>query len=111
MPATFNTTIPFTIEVAVTVNDTVTLYFNGDPDGPINMTAVPTDNSGTVVANITAITATGTPYTHPITMTGTDANKFSLTNGGVPPCNLVIGATDLTEGVHTGSLTFKAPKP
>jgi hypothetical protein len=111
MPSTFNTTVPFTIEVSVTVNDTVTLYFNGDPDGPISMVDLPADNAGTVVSTITAVTATGTPYTQAITMTGEDANKFRLTNGGIPPCDLVIATPDLPEGTHTGSLTFKAPKP
>jgi hypothetical protein len=44
-------------------------------------------------------------------MSGTDAAKFALTNGGVCPCDLLIGSADLPAGTNTGTLRFTAPAP
>ena len=109
MGTSFVVNVGFTLEVAV--SDTVILYFDGDPDGPINMGGIPIDNDGVKICTITAVTGSGAPYMQPITVTGDEANKFTLTNGGVCPCDLVIGAADLAAGVHAGTWTFRAPAP
>ena len=105
----------FTVNVAfnlnVQVDDVVTLYFDGDPDGPINLTNLPPDNDGEVITHITAVTGSGAPYEQAISFSGPEANKFRLTNNGVPPCDLIVGPSDLEEGVHSGTWTFLAPAP
>jgi len=108
------TTTSFVVDVGfnlqVVVTDTVTLLFDGAP-GPIVKTGIPQDNDNDKVCTITAVTSSGAPYTQPITMSGTDAAKFALTNGGVCPCDLLIGSADLPAGTNTGTLRFTAPAP
>lgn len=57
-------------------------------------------NAGAVIG---AITITGTQTT-PIVIGGTDAALFSVTNGGIVPCNL-IAAVDIPAGSYSITLT------
>jgi hypothetical protein len=110
MATTTSFVVDVTYSVQVVVTDTVTLLFDGGP-GPITKTGIPQDNDNDKVCTITAVTSSGAPYTQPITMSGTDAAKFALTNGGVCPCDLLIGPADLPAGTNTGTLRFTAPAP
>ena len=109
MTTSFVVNVAFNLQVAV--EDTVTLFFDGSPNGPIALSNIPTDNDGDLICTITAETGSGAPYAKPISFSGPEAHKFSLTNGGVPPCDLVVGGTDLEPGVHSGTWTFLAPEP
>jgi len=110
MATTTSFVVDVTYSVQVVVTDTVTLLFDGGP-GPIVKTGLPQDNDNDKVCTITAVTSSGAPYTMPITMSGTDAAKFALTNGGVCPCDLLIGSADLPAGTNTGTLRLTAPAP
>lgn len=90
-------------------NEVVTLHFDGG-SGPI-IKQIPANNSGLTIMTITATTASGRPYNTPIEFSGDEAASFSLTNGGVCPCELVAGGTDLVPGDHIGRLTFEATVP
>ena len=61
-------------------------------------------NAGAFVATIT-VTATGGAYTGPVTLSGTNAGLFALSNGGISPCNLLIGAANVPPGSYSISLT------
>jgi hypothetical protein len=93
--------------IAISADDIVTLFFDGG-SGPIIKT-LPNNNNGAVITDITAVTGSGTPYLTPITIGGTDAGLFELTNGGVCPCELIVGPIDLAIGSHIGIWTFTAP--
>jgi len=110
-PTSFTVSVPFNLTVDVEVGDIVTLYFDGSPNGPINLSNIPADNDGDVVCHITAETVSGAPYEQAISFSGPEASKFRLTNGGVPPCELVVGTADLEPGTHSGTWTFSAPAP
>jgi hypothetical protein len=100
-------TFNIAFEITVSADDIVTLLFDGG-NGPIVKTISDT-NAGATITTITATTQSGTPYLTPITITGDEAASFAFTNGGVCPCDLVVGATDLPLGSHIGIWTFTAP--
>ena len=68
------------------------------------MLGMPTD-ANTVIGAVT-VTWTGVGlYPGQITLGGTDAPKFALTNSGFLPCNLVIGSVNVPAGNYSIALT------
>lgn len=63
-----------------------------------------TANANSYVATITVI-ATGGPYAGTLSLGGADAAKFTLSNGGVYPTNVMVGSTDLPAGTYKISVT------
>ena len=47
----------------------------------------------------------GGSYTGVITLGGASAGSFALTNGGVLPCNLVVGPTNIAAGSYAITLS------
>jgi hypothetical protein len=103
----FNFNISFNL--GVSGDNIVTLFFDGGA-GPI-VKDLPNNNNGAVITEITAVSSSEDPYLFPITISGTDAALFELTNGGVCPCELIVGPVDLALGSHVGIWTFTAPPP
>jgi hypothetical protein len=62
-------------------------------------------DAGELVGAITVSTNTGADYQGVITMSGADAGKFALDNGGNYPCNLKVGNADVPAGSYAVSLT------
>jgi chitodextrinase len=62
-------------------------------------------NANKVVGVVSVTTANGQPYPGTLILGGTDAAKFALTNGGLLPCNLVVGPTDIPLGTYSINLT------
>jgi hypothetical protein len=57
--------------------------------------------AGSVVGTVSVTTnPPGGTYSGVITLGGANASSFALTNGGVLPCNLVVGASNLTAGTY-----------
>ena len=65
---------------------------------------VGTANANAFVATV-IVTATGGTYSGPVTLGGSDAAKFALSNGGTYPCNLTVGAANLPAGSYSVSVT------
>ena len=87
---------PFTITFAVATPTAITL-------SNTSLSFVGTANANTLEGAVTVATTVGT-YAGPITLTGTGASSFTLSNGGVYPCNLLIGATDIAGGTYSITL-------
>ena len=51
------------------------------------------------------MTATGGTYAGTLSLFGADAAKFTLSNGGVYPCDLLVGATNIGAGTYHISIT------
>ena len=64
----------------------------------------PPHNAHSFFATVT-VAATGGTYAGTLTLGGADASKFTLSNGGVYPCNLHIGANNIGVGTYHISLT------
>lgn len=63
-------------------------------------------NAGDVIGAVSVTTnPAGTPFAGPVVLSGTDAAKFALTNGGMLPCNLVVGAANIPAGFYAISLS------
>lgn len=63
-------------------------------------------NTGFVMATISCVTnPPGNNCTGVITLTGTDAAKFSLSNGGKVPTTLSVGATSVAAGTYSAALS------
>lgn len=98
---------------AITQGFTLTITITITPTGiSLSTTSVtlPATNAGALVANIT-VAATGGTYAGTLSLSGTDASKFALSNGGVYPCNLIVGAANIcTSGSPcTYNVTVSAP--
>lgn len=66
----------------------------------------PAANTGFVMATISCVTnPPGSNCTGAITLTGTDAAKFSLSNGGKVPTTLSVGATVVPVGTYSAALS------
>ena len=63
-----------------------------------------TANANAFVATI-AVAATGGAYSGTLSLTGTDAAKFKLSNNGIYPCNLMVGAANIAAGTYNVSVT------
>ena len=94
---------------AITQAFTITITITITPTGiSLSTTSVtlPASNAGSLVANIT-VAATGGTYAGTLSLSGTDAGKFALSNGGVYPCNLLVGASNIAAGTY--NVTVNAP--
>jgi hypothetical protein len=85
------------------------------PTPPITATSIglsgtesslPAENAHHHFATIT-VTATGGTYAGTLSLNGADASKFTLSNNGVYPCDLLIGAANV--GVGTYHISITAP--
>ena len=90
-------TTPFAIAVTVVTATAIAL-------SATSINTVGTANAGATVGIIT-VTATGGTYTGPVTISGTNASLFALSNSGNYPCNLLIGAANVLAGTYSISLT------
>lgn len=61
-------------------------------------------NANSFVATITVTVSSGT-YSGTLTLGGPDAALFALSNGGVYPCNLMVGASNIPAGTYNITLT------
>jgi hypothetical protein len=98
--AAVTTTTSYTVTVTITPAITAV--------GLSNTTVSTTGpaNAGTVVGALSVVTnPVGGTYTGVITLGGTNASSFVLTNGGVLPCNLVVGAANLAAGPYSITLS------
>ena len=67
---------------------------------------MPTANAGDVIGAVTVTTSPpGGAPSGPVVLGGPDAALFALTNRGVIPCNLVVGASDVLAGSYNITLT------
>lgn len=94
-----------TIQIETTAPDVSQILLNGS-SGPVTVT-LSADNAGATVAALTVVTHSGDPWTVPLTLSGEDGDSFDLSNGGVAPCNLVVGSTSITAGSY--AITISAP--
>jgi hypothetical protein len=62
-------------------------------------------NANNVVGIVSVTDSDGGPYPGQIILGGTDAAMFLLTNGGLLPCNLVVGSVDIPTGTYNITLT------
>jgi hypothetical protein len=62
-------------------------------------------NANFVVGAISVTTADGRPYPGQVILGGADASKFVISNGGLLPCNLVVGSSDIAAGSYNITLT------
>jgi hypothetical protein len=62
-------------------------------------------NAGALIAHVTVTTKNDKPYTDPLTLGGIDGAWFTLSNGGVAPCELTVGAGDITADEYQITLT------
>ena len=65
----------------------------------------PAMNAGDVVGNISVVTFPPNKPTTPITISGNDASLFSVTNGGIGICQLIVGAQNVNAASYSISLT------
>ena len=68
-----------------------------------------TADAGSYVATITVTPAGGGTYSGTLVLGGTDAAKFALSNGGVYPCNLMVGPVDIPGGPTVYNVSITAP--
>jgi hypothetical protein len=92
-----------------TPNSNVTLVANFTP---VTVTSVNLSNTtvntlaGSVVGAVSVTTnPPGGTYSGVITLGGANASSFALTNGGVLPSNLVVGASNLAPGTYAITLS------
>lgn len=63
-------------------------------------------NAGTLVGAVTVTTnPPGGTYAGIVTLGGANAAQFALTNGGVIPCNLVVGGSNIAAGSYQITLS------
>ena len=65
---------------------------------------LPPENAHHHFATVT-VTATGGTYAGTLSLNGADAAKFTLSNNGVYPCDLLIGPTNIGDGTYHISVT------
>jgi Flp pilus assembly protein TadG len=71
-----------------------------------SLTTTGVNNAGATIGAITVTTnPAGGNYTGAITLGGANASSFALTNGGVLPCNLVVGPANLAAGAYQITLS------
>lgn len=98
-------TMTFSFIVDVQAADVVQILLNGSAEG--TSVELPATNAGAFVADVTVVTHSGKPYTKALTLSGIDATKFTLTNGGVAPCDMNVGPAS----IGTGSYSIKITAP
>jgi hypothetical protein len=68
--------------------------------------AIGAQNAGALIGAITVTTSPPSgPQNYTITLSGADAADFAVSNGGVQPCNLIVGPSDLAAGSYAITLT------
>ena len=65
---------------------------------------LPPENAHQHFATVTVTASDGT-YAGTLSLDGKDAAKFALSNGGVYPCDLLIGATNIGAGTYHFTIT------
>ena len=91
--------IAFDFQVVLTAPDVKAILMDGSPSGVTK--EIPRDNNtGTAICQVTVTTYSGKPYTTPLQLSGTDGSKFVLSNGGVAPCNMLIGAATIPPAAY-----------
>ena len=93
-----------------TITVTVTPVATGITLSATSVTFPSTVNANSFVATITVAVASGT-YAGTLSLSGTDASKFALSNGGVYPCNLMVGSASIctTGSPCTYNVSVTAP--
>ena len=83
-----------------------------NPAAAVTVTSINLTNTtassvaGSVVGAVSVTTnPPGGTYSGVITLGGANASSFALTNGGVLPCSLVVGASNLTPGTYAITLS------
>jgi hypothetical protein len=72
----------------------------------LSSATAPSGAAGAVVGAVTLELSSGaSASTSAVTLGGAAAGSFALTNNGVIPCNLVVGATALTPGTYDITLS------
>lgn len=94
MAQTVTTTTHYTVNVTITPAITAVAVSTANVNGIISLTGVGSIPVGTVVGHVSVLPAAVT-YTGTITLSGTSASNYSLTNNGQLPCDLVT-ATAIT---------------
>lgn len=94
-----------TIQIETTAPDVAQILLDGGA-GPIDVT-LPEANVAYPVAMVTVVTHSGDPWTVPLVLGGDDGAAFALTNGGIAPCDLVVGGEDIVGGSY--AITISAP--
>jgi hypothetical protein len=97
MSATFSQ--PFTITITVTpVASSISL-------SATNLNVLGTADANAIIGVVSVTTnPPGGALSGPLWLSGADAAKFALTNGGVMPCNLTIGPADIPAGSYSIAL-------
>jgi hypothetical protein len=97
---------------AVTTTNSYSITITVTPAvASVNLSNTALNTTGATNANaiIGAVSVTTNPpggtFTGPIVSGGTDAAKFALTNGGVLPCNLTVGAANVAAGTYAITLS------
>ena len=94
---------------AVTTTNSYSITITVTPAVASSNTALNTTGATNANAIIGAVSVTTNPaggtFTGPIVSGGTDAAKFALTNGGVLPCNLTVGAANVAAGTYAITLS------
>jgi hypothetical protein len=98
-------TIAFDFRIELIAPDVQSILLNGSTTGV--SVAIPHDSANFKVADVTVVTYSGNPYTKALQLGGADGVKFTLSNGGVAPCALNIGATSVPGGTY--SVKIAAP--
>lgn len=66
------------------------------------------ENAHTVIGSVSITTdPPDQPVATPVTLAGNDAAKFVLTNSGVVPCDLAVGASNLPAGDYAITLSLE----
>jgi hypothetical protein len=85
---------PFTITVTVTPTTALIALSNTSLSGPA-------DNAGALIGAITVTTTpSGQSYPGTLSLSGTDAAKFLISNNGTVPCGLYVGAASVAAGTY-----------
>jgi hypothetical protein len=95
---------------AVTTTTTYTVTVTSTPAissvALSNTTLTTAANAGALVGAVSVVTnPIGGSYSGVITLGGTNAASFTLTNGGALPCNLMVGSTNLTNPSYSITLS------
>lgn len=67
------------------------IFFNSVELDATVIIELPVANAGMVAGELTVRTHNGKPYLTPLALSGPNAGQFRLDNGGVAPCNLLVG--------------------
>lgn len=97
------------IRLVVTNYVVTAILLNGlSVAGPLN---VPAANAGSVVGAVTVTTTPPGGSVAAVTLFGPDGGLFALTNGGITPCNLIVGASNILAGSYQITLSAGEVNP